>query len=159
MRALKVNINLLNQNFYNAGWQIDRLADWLTDWLRDLGTQGTPGTRALGYLSHLNGNWAIGNSRLSKGTWVLRHSEHLGTWGTWALEGHLGTWGTWALEGQLGTRGLEGHLNTCGIRGTLLSRIRYSSLPQGIENDSSFLIYFYEIHINIPKLIDLMEST
>ena len=107
--ALKVDLNLLNQQFKLVEW----LVEWLTDLLRHLDSQGT---RTLETLKALK---ALGHS---KGTWALGHSKHLGTWaleefgylkGTWAL-GHSRNSGTWPLR-HLGTRALERHLSTWAL--------------------------------------------
>ena len=96
--AVKVDVNLLYQNCEPAEW----LADWLTDLLRHLYSQGTrtiETLKALGHSRHL-GTWSLEALGHLKSTWVLRHSRHFGTR---ALERHLGNWaprhsGTWALK-------------------------------------------------------------
>ena len=136
MLVLKVDINLLNQHYKLADWQVD----WLTDLLRRFDSQGTKDTRAVEHLKHsrhsrhsgtrkalgfwgTQGTWTLGhfskNTRALKALKALEgHLETRALKGTWALE-HSRHLGTWPLR-HLGTRALERHSGTWDI---LFSRL------------------------------------
>ena len=129
MWALKVDINLLNQHCKPT----DGLADWLTDWLKQFGTQRTEGTKNLEHLRQSKGTRALNALERHVRTPALRAHcalgalRHLGTQGIrvlghMTLEGHLSTHAltnsksTWALD-HSGTQAPE-HLGTWDTRGT-----------------------------------------
>ena len=105
--VLKVDINLLNQHYKLADWQVD----WLTDLLRRFDSQGTKDTRAVEHLKH---------SRHSRHSGTRKALGFWGTQGTWTL-GHFSKntralKALKALEGHLETRALKGHLGTWALK-------------------------------------------
>ena len=97
MRALKVDISLLNHHCTPTDW----LADWLTEALRLQKHSRKSDTRTPEILTalaiaiaHSKSTWAVGNSR----NLSLGHSRDSGTRDTWVHEALWHLKGTWAIE-------------------------------------------------------------